>query len=116
MTPARLAEMLVRVVNHPAEVVDRGRNALAYARSALSWDRRVPAFESVYERAVELPRDAPAVSSPVSLGRRGISQSRKALWLRVCRYTPAGPVRVAHESLARQQGRLPSSRPCGSHT
>ena len=60
--------MLTEVVNHPAEIRERGANALAYARSELSWDGRVPAFEGAYDRGIERHRwrrangiDQPAV-------------------------------------------------------
>jgi len=48
-----LAEVLVRVVNDPTEIVERGANALAHARAELSWDRLVMRFEAVYSRGIE---------------------------------------------------------------
>ncbi len=46
-----LADALVQVVNDPAETATRGSNALAYARSEVSWDGLVSRFEAVYARA-----------------------------------------------------------------
>ena len=66
--PGALVQMLTEVVNHPAEIRERGANALAYARSELSWDGRVPAFEAAYDQGIERHRwrrtngiDLPAV-------------------------------------------------------
>lgn len=49
--PDALADALVRIVNNPNEVVERGANALRHARAELSWDGLVPRFEAVYAKA-----------------------------------------------------------------
>ncbi len=46
-----LAGAILEVVEHPEEVARRGANALAHARSELSWDRRVAGFEAAYDTA-----------------------------------------------------------------
>ncbi len=48
-----LADMITAIVNDPAEIRVRGANALAFARSDLSWDGRVPAFEAVYGQGID---------------------------------------------------------------
>ncbi len=51
--PDALADALVRIVNNPNEVAERGANALTHARTELSWDGLVPRFEAVYAKALE---------------------------------------------------------------
>ena len=58
-----LAETLAAVVNDPAETATRAANAYAHARAELSWDKLVPRFEAVYERAIEHRRGVRAPSS-----------------------------------------------------
>jgi glycosyltransferase involved in cell wall biosynthesis len=50
--PDALTEVLVAVVNDPAEISRRGANALAHARADLSWDGLVRQFEAVYAKAM----------------------------------------------------------------
>ncbi len=51
-----LADLLVMVVNDPAETTARGANALAHARAELSWDGLVPRFEAAYAQGIERHR------------------------------------------------------------
>jgi len=51
-----LTDAITTVVNRPAERVERGANALAYARAEVSWDGLVPSFESAYSRGIERHR------------------------------------------------------------
>ena len=46
-----LADSLVAVANRRVERLERGRNALEYARRTLSWSNRVADFERVYDQA-----------------------------------------------------------------
>jgi glycosyltransferase involved in cell wall biosynthesis len=48
-----LTGMIARIVNSPAEIIERGANALLHAVAELSWDGRVPLFESAYARAAD---------------------------------------------------------------
>jgi glycosyltransferase involved in cell wall biosynthesis len=48
-----LSETLVDAANRPPEIARRGDEALAHARTHLSWESRVNRFEQVYERARE---------------------------------------------------------------
>jgi D-inositol-3-phosphate glycosyltransferase len=54
--PDALTDMLTTIVNDPAEIARRGANALAHARADLSWNGRVPSFESAYAQASERHR------------------------------------------------------------
>ncbi len=46
-----LADAMVHLAEHPDELAQRGRAALAHAQAELSWAGRVGAIEEVYERA-----------------------------------------------------------------
>jgi len=48
-----LARAILEVAERPDEIAERGANALAHARTELSWDGRVSAFEDVYAKARE---------------------------------------------------------------
>ena len=68
--PEALTDLLRTVVNHPAEIVDRAANALAYARAELSWDRRVPSFESAYAQGIERHQ---RISCPRKAAQRSVT-------------------------------------------
>ena len=51
-----LSAAIAMVVNDPAETARRGANAVAHARSNLSWDGLVPRFEAVYAQGIERHR------------------------------------------------------------
>jgi glycosyltransferase involved in cell wall biosynthesis len=51
--PVALEEALVAIVNHPAEIAERGARALAHATAEFSWDGRVAAFETAYAKGID---------------------------------------------------------------
>lgn len=57
--PDALAQIMTSVADHPAELLRRGRFALAHAQADLSWTGQVPAFEAVYDTAIEHRRTHP---------------------------------------------------------
>jgi glycosyltransferase involved in cell wall biosynthesis len=48
-----LAAVLTAIVNDPAQIAERGANALAHAGSELSWEGRVPDVEGAYAKAID---------------------------------------------------------------
>ncbi|OWY58557.1 hypothetical protein B7486_79325, partial [cyanobacterium TDX16] len=50
---AALADAIVAVVDDPAQIAERGANALAHAGADLSWSGRVPEVEAAYAKAID---------------------------------------------------------------